>query len=779
MSQQSQRIYRLEGVEVDAGQLCVTRNGEEQHLRSKTFQVLLYLLEKRDRLITKNELIERIWPDTAVTDNTLEQCLAEIRRVLGDNSRQPRFIKTIPRAGYRFIGAVDEISGDRRKAAGKTLRASTSAERDRTRAAVGGSRFSPYRILIGTGILLVALATFGGWYIKQTSPERRSLVTTTLTQDPNKRPVAVMFFDNESGSADLDWLREGLADMIITDLSRSNKLAVLSRQQLHVLLERTGHNQTEKIGLDEAINVGRQTQAKLLVLGSFAQLGQQIRIDVHLHDARDGQLLTAERLVVDQPAQILTQVDLLSIKLAGYIGGAGPAVTNVGAPAVLTSSLEAFRYYSLGVEKAQALRNDEAENLLQKAVALDPDFAMAYARLGYVNGVTGNAPDKAKPYLEKAFQFSDRLTEKDRLQIQAWYAIVNYDYAGAIEAFRKIVSAYPLEVEAYRRLGLLLKGEVRFQEALEVLKQALVIDAADKDLYNAMCLIYSEMGDHQDALAMAQHYVQLAPDEPNAHDSLGLTYEWAGRYDEAIQEYERALQLKPNFEIAMVHLGNVYFQQGRYHAAIEEYNRYLAAAPTDIERARGYSAIGYVELKQGDLAAAERSASQSLKYDKLGMGLPYLLALERNDLSKAIKLKEDSENTRANERGLRASLRPFYFCRGLLALKSNADDEAIDDFKKTVSHRPQTWNLDASEDCLANAYLHLRRFDEAIAEYQRIQRLNPNYPLLHYHLAQAYEGKGQREQAHDEYERFLQTWKDADADLPEVLTARKSLVSSG
>ena len=775
MKEQWPRIYLLDGFEIDAAQLCLRRNGEEQHLRSKTFQVLLYLLEQRNRLVTKNELIERIWPDTSVTDNTLEQCLAEIRRVLGDNSRQPRFIKTIPRAGYRFIGAVEEVNGKPTGLADKSLAALTPDTPRKTPAQETRSRISSRSILIGSAVLMVALAAIGVWYLKRSSSTKASLVNTTLTQDPTRRPVAVMFFDNESGNADLDWLREGLSDMIITDLSRSNKLAVLSRQQLHVLLAREGHNKTEKIGLDEAINLGRQTQANLLVLGSFAKLGDQIRIDVHLHDARDGQLLTAERLVVDQPAQILTQVDLLSVKLAAYIAGTKPPAANLGAPGVLTNSLEAFRYYSLGVEKAQGLRNDEAVKLLQKAVALDPKFAMAYARLGYVNGVTGNAPDKAKPYLEKAFQFSDRLTDKDQLQIQAWYAIVNFDYAGAIDAFRKIVSAYPLEVEAYRRLGLLLKGEVRFQEALEVLKQALVIDAADKDLYNALALIYAEMGDHEHAITMAQHYVQLAQEEPNAHDSLALTFEWAGNYDEAIHEYERALQLKPDFEIAMVHLGNVYFQQGRYRAAIEEYNRYLQAAPTDAERTRGYSAIGYVELKRGDLAAAEVAVSRAAKYDKQGYGLPYLLALARNDLPAAAKLKAELENTRSNDRGIRPSLRPFYLCRGMLALKSNESDEALADFKQLIGHRPQIWNLDASEDSLANAYLELRRFDEAIAEYQRIQKLNPNYPLLHYHLGQAYAGKGQPDQARAEYQQFLQIWKDADADLPEVMAARKSL----
>jgi DNA-binding winged helix-turn-helix (wHTH) protein len=103
-----QRIYRFADVEVDPAQGCLRRNGQEQYLRQQTFQVLLYLLERRDQLVTKDELIERIWQGAAVTDNALAQCVTDIRRALGDDPRQPRLIKTIPKAGYRFIGLVEE-----------------------------------------------------------------------------------------------------------------------------------------------------------------------------------------------------------------------------------------------------------------------------------------------------------------------------------------------------------------------------------------------------------------------------------------------------------------------------------------------------------------------------------------------------------------------------------------------------------------------------------------------------------------------------------------------
>jgi len=439
----------------------------------------------------------------------------------------------------------------------------------------------------------------------------------------------------------------------------------------------------------------------------------------------------------------------------------------------MTNNLEAYRYYSLGVEKAQALHNEEALELLQKAIGLDQNFAMAYARIGYVYGITGTDPEKAKPFLEKAFQLTDRLTEQDKLNIEAWYAIANYDYAAAINALRRLVAGYPLEVEAYLRLGLLLKGEEKFDEAIEILKQGLVIDGGAKGLYNALGSVYSDTGRHNEGIAMFERYVQLAPDEANAHDSLGLGYQWAGRYDEAIQEYERALRLKPDFEVPMVHLANTYFQQGRYRAARETFERYIKNAPSDAERARGYAGLADIERHHGNLARAETLSRTSLKYSKEVLEPLYWVALQKRQLEQANKLKQQIEARQANDRGMRTSLRPLWFVRGSYLLKSGAGNEAIEALKQAINQRPQSWTIDAREDCLANAYLELGRIDEAIAEYERVLKLNPNYPLVHYHLALAYERKGQRDQARAEYERFLQVWKDADADLPVLIQAKK------
>jgi tetratricopeptide (TPR) repeat protein/DNA-binding winged helix-turn-helix (wHTH) protein len=774
MNQQGHHIYRLDGFEVDASQVCLKRDGEERHLRQKTFQVLLYLLEHRERLVTKDELIESIWADTAVTDNALEQCLAEIRKVLGDDSRNPRFIKTVPRAGYRFIGGVEVVDTDKPVPPEFDQISQAPPAAEIANPVRAPQRFSRAAVLV-LGIMVFAGGAIGtGAYLRNRSKSASS-ASMTVSQDPAKRSVAVMFFDNQSGNAELDWLREGLTDMIITDLSRSRNIAVLSRQQLAVLLSRTGRNESDRIQLDEALDIARASHAKVLLLGSFAKLGEQIRIDVHLHDGRSGELLTAERLVVDQPSQILTQVDLLSLKLATYLGGNGDAGDKAGLSSVMTNNLEAYRYYSLGVEKAQGLRNEEAIALLQKATELDPNFAMAFARIGYVHAVRGTNPALGRPYLEKGYQLSERLVEKDKLYISGWYALANFDYPSAINSFRQIIANYPLDVEAYSHLSRLLRGEDRTEESLEVAKQGLVIDENSTELYNILGSAYSDLGRHDEAIAMFRRYVELAPGEPNAHDSLALGLQWAGRYSEASDEFQKALSIKPDFEIAVIHLGNTYFQLGRYREALKQFDQFIRMASSDLDTGRGWYSTGWISMKLGKSAQAEQAGKLNLKNRKGGAENLFMLAVQRGDLTSAKTFLETIEARAIADRGTRSYSRDVLFYRGWFELKSGHSDQALETFKEVLKRRPMTFHFESWEDCLANAYLELGRFDESIAEYERILKLNPNYPLVHYGLAQSYEGKGLPAQARKEYEQFLQIWKDADANVPEVIAAKKAL----
>jgi tetratricopeptide (TPR) repeat protein len=269
--------------------------------------------------------------------------------------------------------------------------------------------------------------------------------------------------------------------------------------------------------------------------------------------------------------------------------------------------------------------------------------------------------------------------------------------------------------------------------------------------------------------------VPLAPAEPNAYDSLGMTYQFMGRYDEAIATYKQGLEVDPEFDIAVFHLANSYLQLGRYKDALSLYERYIRLAPSDGERSLGHRSIGRVYLKRGDLAKAEASAAREIRLLKKPGMISFILAAERGDFKAAARIVEGLRPDVDLARGQRGFLRLHYWMVGYLALKRGQSAEAVENFQEALRHRSLAWDIDSLEDCLANAYLELGRLDEAIGEYERILRVNPSYPLAHYHIALAYERKGDRERARAAYERFLEIWNEADQDLPEVIEAKHRL----
>jgi tetratricopeptide (TPR) repeat protein/DNA-binding winged helix-turn-helix (wHTH) protein len=657
--------YQFEDCRLDLERGCLVRHDTEYQLRYQTFQVLLYFAQHPGVLVTKEELIAAVWKQSYVSSNALVQCIAELRRILDDDSRIPHFIKTVPRHGYRFLPCV--VPCER-----------VSAPVPEAVVAYPDASLGP------------ALDAQG---LDMESPP------LDIAKPPRWRHTGwistVCVFTLVLAGGGLAWRH--------SSSGRGLAIAAVQRQKIETT----------------APVPNRATQA----------------------NPDESSQETPEELKTNDP--------------------------------------EALLYYSLGVEKAHAFQNTEAIGLLKKAVARDPHFAMAYARIGYAYAVSDFVPEQGRPYLGKASEMATHLPEKNKLYIQAWSAVANADYVRAAAIFNQIIRSYPDENEAYYQLARLLEGQERSSEAISVLKRGLENQPSDSDLYNALGLSLLNLNQAGKAIDAEQHYVALSPQDPNSHDSLGMVYQRAGKYAAAISEYDSALALDPEFEPSIVHLGDVAFEQGRYREAVRQYQRYIQVVHSNDARAIGYGDIATVYRALGDHVAAEKAAANELKNNPNAVWNSLLLASDENEAHTMARFEQillaHSPN---HERGIPPDLRTQLYNRAYLDLMRGDLQLAIAQFKAALQHHPPSSAIDLHEDCLANAYLQAGMYDEAVVEYQRILRLNPNYPLAQYHLGEAYARMGDQTRAHAMFAQFLQTWKSADQDLPEVAAAKTFLVAS-
>jgi tetratricopeptide (TPR) repeat protein/DNA-binding winged helix-turn-helix (wHTH) protein len=749
------KTVRLNDVDIDLQTRSIRRGGVDTQPGEKPFELLRHLLEHRNRVVSREELLRSVWPDGGVTDDTLAHCVVELRKALGDDERNPRFIRTVAKSGYQMIGRVNDT----------TPLAKTDAKAP---AAEPTPRISRRDWLAGGAVAAAIVALALGWWLFRPRPP------ATLPSEPGAQQVLVLYFENQSRTADLDWLREGLADMLISDFSRAQEIKVLSREQVAGLARRAGWNTDTAPRLDVALAMSTHAHAQLLVLGRFGRFGNEIRITAQLYRARDGSLLRTETATTRRADQVIGEMGNISYRLLRYLGSTERKAPADPAAMPMTSNLEAYRAYSMGVQHVAVLQLAEGVQLLEHAVELDPQFAAAYAALGSAYAVSWGRGAEGKPYLDKAFSLSNRLTERQRMYVVAWYALANADYLEAIRTFRQIMAKYPGEAEAYCNLGRLLEGEGQYAEAIATEQQGLIADPDDPLLHNFLARVYCRAGKFDQALAESKRYVEITGGEPNAYDSQGTSYVWQGKYAEAEEAYREALRRKPDFDIALVHLAGVYYREGRYRDAIAGLKQYLRFAPADIDQARGNAWLAWIHLRRGDVAKSREATAVEVQLNgPLTFMGRAMLALKSGDVAGARKIVEAAGVV--PERGNRGSDRYRAYLRGMVALAGGKGDEAIAQFQKVLAQPEPVGYVDWFDDCLADGYLKLGRLDEAIVEYQRVLARNPNAALARYHLAEACARKGDKELAGEEYQQFLDLWKNADTDLAEVRTARAAL----
>lgn len=735
--------YHVEQVDIDITASCIRRGEVDHVLRYQTFQVLVYLLEHAGRVVPKEELIAEIWRDAAVTDNALTQCITEIRKALGDNRHNPIYIRTVSKVGYQFVAPVEMVRVNHPHVHSETINGSgeTAPRQDHPIGSLAATSESPLvehsvpvsaygrRLLVWVGLAAAVLLTCWGAARVYSRLAAGGSAVAPLTA---KRSLVVMYFNNESGNQNQDWLKQGLTDMLITDMSRSGELQVLGREELASLSD----GGSPRASSEDAMRIARAVRATDYLTGSFASIAGQFRIDIQLHDSRDGQIIYADHSVVDNSSNILSQVDVLAARLASAM--ALNEATKPNLAEATTKNLEAYQYYSLGVEKAQEFENAQAVVLLKQAISLDPDFAMAYARIGYAYALSDFAPDRGRPYLKKALQLSAHLSAKDRLYINSWYQISEGDFAAALTTLRQITRRYPEDAEAYWQIARVLRAEEHPEQAVNVLERGLRFAPNDKNLNNTLGFVLLSLHRYPEAIAAEQHYVSLAPDEPNAHDSLGMAYQQSGNYPAALAQYQAALAINPQFEPSIIHMGDTYYQTQHYARAVEQYQYYVTVADTSTARTLGYSDLASVYLAMNRMSDAERAAALEISSNPNAVWTSLVIAIKRNDWKTEERLEKVLfRKIPTQERGSPGDQRTKFYYMGYIDLEKGHTQKALEEFRTALQHLPPSSGMDNYEDCLANAELRLGDYKNAAEEYRRILNVNPNYPFAKQRLAEA------------------------------------------
>lgn len=531
------QILSFECFTLDLTRGCLLNGTEERKLRPKSFEVLKVLVENAGRLISKEELIGRVWPDTAVTDDSLVQCLIDVRRALGENG--PRLVKTVPRRGYIFEAEVlrPDLS-DRKLVYTEDVESFSitleEEEIDEEPALVSNAVAVPVvskrRLLATSGqhkVLLTVLI----------SSVLLLCVVIVYLPSNRQRPIesiAVMPFVNVNGDPEMEYLAEGLTESIIRNLSQSANVRVMSRTSVFRYKDKV---------IDPQM-IGRELGVRSVLVSRLELRGNEIRINAELVDAQDNRVLWAGRY--DRKLSEILQVQ-------AEISG---AVSDKLRPLSIGSDRKRFdKRYTENADAYQAYLkgrywwNKRTEQGFKKgieyfnqAIALDSNYALAYSGLADCYALlnpsalpTSNGVYfTAKAAAAKALEIDDQLAEAHTsLAHITW--LYEWDWATAEKNFKRAIELNPNYATAHQWYAVYLSAMGRHEEALREVKRALELDPVSLPIIRDVSRCFYHARRYDEAISQYMKLFELEPNHHRLNSWLEMAYEQKGSFDQAIE----------------------------------------------------------------------------------------------------------------------------------------------------------------------------------------------------------------------------------------------------
>jgi adenylate cyclase len=497
---------------------CLLAGDVEIELRPKTFEFLRYLVSHPGRLVSKDELLAAVWPDVVVTEDSLFQCVAELRRALQDQDQH--LIKTVQRRGYRFDGAVSIepcesapqpaapthlslVDGD---VSAYALRARNSGQRRR---ALTVAAISTLAVIAAACLIWATSEKTGSPVVDAYLPEKLGIGGGSMLPT-----VAVLPFDSLPDQSAHAYLARGIVADLITDLSRLANVQVTRIPQ---------------IGDEAPSGSGpMQSGARYLVSGNVQHAGDQLKVNVQLTDSRTGRNLWSEQY--KRPFQDLFAVqEEIVAKLVVALRVEVSEAERRRLAARHTRNLDAYDQF-LRAKAAwwthQRAENEKARQLYREAVRLDPGFALAYAGLALTY-----AADYRNQWTEQPLQALIRAGELAETAFEIDPDILEVHW-----------------VQAYVHI----QGR-RHEQAMACLKRAMTLDPRFGETYFLLGTIYTYIGEPKKAVAMLRAGARLTPERP-PFMNLGRAYFFLGDVEQASINFRETLSRNAAYLEARVYL---------------------------------------------------------------------------------------------------------------------------------------------------------------------------------------------------------------------------------
>lgn len=520
----SKNIFHFGRFTVDAGNFSVKKNGQPVTLTPRAFDVLVFLVGHTGRVVEKQEIFDAVWKETFVTDNALTKIVKELRHVLGDSVETPRYIETIPKRGYRFIGEIDDAP----RLGGDEIRGGRDA------GAAHGRRFLSKPVMALAMVACLSISLLAAWLITRSRP--------AANPDSPARSIAVLPFKPLNSESRDESLEMGMAETLINRLSSLREITV---RPMSAVRKFTDPGQ-------DAAAAGREVQAEAVLEGSIQKAGERIRVTVRLINVASGASLWSEQFD-EKFTNIFEVQDSIAERVAGALALQLSGQEKEQLVKHYTNNPEAYQLYMKGQLIWHRRSRDWINQSLasyQQALEKDPNFALAYIGVadGYIM-LSGHrqigmreAEEKARPAILRALELDNSLAQAHNALAELKYQY-EYDWDGAGDEFRTAIALNPNVAWIHQAYGWYMMSMGRFDEAKTEMEKARELDPSSLTINVGRGRLFYFSRQYDEAIRHFENIVAAEPNDFSAHNSLLAAYEQKGMYAQAVEAFIKFYRL--------------------------------------------------------------------------------------------------------------------------------------------------------------------------------------------------------------------------------------------